>query len=209
MKLYYGIPREQCEEAEECGLSIADMAASAVFPDGKEKMCIFTSLSPGDVIYEPESQVIVSLEIDPERIFAAEGVFRKEAVLAAQAGDEAMRQRFADLYAASFVPVREYSFGSYLRPECPVSFSFLPGTVKRYDEKRDFPVLCENAESLYVDCTFQTLCEKYDDLRLAAIRHYGELFCKTGDLEKIEGREHLIFVSRTDAAQKKLIIPCL
>lgn len=206
MKLYYRIPDRQCEEAEECGFSIAEEAVPVRFADGKERPCIFASLSPGEVRYDPKRERIVTLEVEPERICIAEGVFREEAGLAAQARDGVKRQRFESLYAASFVPAREYTFGRYFHPECPISFSFLPGAVRPYREERGFPVICENAEALYTERAFQTLCEQYDGLSADALRYCGERLCEAGEFEKLEGRGYLIFLGRTENAPEKLII---
>lgn len=209
MKLYYGIPGKQCEEAEECGFSIADMAVPVLFRGGKEKPCIFACLSPGDVSYDRNTEVLVTLEADMERVYVAEGAFRREAVLAAMACDDVLKQRFEGLYAASFLPAKEYAFGHYLRPECPIPFSFLPGTVRRYCADRDFPVVCENAEEYYLEHTFHTLYEQHKEFRISAIRQFGDTLCTADRAEKIEGREHLFYMDHTDTAERNIIVPLL
>lgn len=190
MKLYYSVPNEKCDEIEECGIDISENAEGEIDVRGKLTKCIFAYLVPGDVRYNTSTHSLVTLEVDPLKISVAEGALRGTSFSVKS------EENFTEskLYYDSFIPLDEYTFGSFLYPECPVTASFLPGTIKRYDGRRDFPVLHENSKLVYAERVFSEFCAKYGDMRLYAVSCFCESLCANGIMKKLIVGENTVFI---------------
>ncbi|HOM01877.1 MAG TPA: hypothetical protein PLH43_03510 [Acetivibrio sp.] len=191
VEVYYYIPKEEVENAVECGLKLSEYFDKEVIIENTKMKCISALLNPKDDMekYRSEGLRCVKLELPSEYCFVADKYLYEVGL---------NRPEVMKLYLDSIVPIKDYTFGLYRLPECLVTSTVISEHISLLNKRLDSPVLFDNSEELYINNAVENLKEDYpniNDIMLYYFYHYLE---NKGKLEKIEdeGSEVVVFLDK-------------
>jgi hypothetical protein len=200
--VYYYVPSTDTENAVECGLKISRWYEKEVKIAGENKKCISALLNPKDDIekYKSSEYECLKLELAPHYCFVADSHLYR----VGHRFETAMR-----MYAGSIIPIENYIFGSYRKPEVLVTTTPIAGQISILNKKLDLPVLFDNSEELYINNIMETFKEEHDDFNDVLLYYFYCKLSEEGSADKIEDEERKIalFLDRKKEKVITLKIP--
>jgi len=197
-EVYYYIPKEEVENAVECGLKLSEYFDKEVVIGNTRQKCISALLNPKDDMekYRSESLRCVKLELPPEYCFVADKYLYEIGL---------NHSEVMELYLDSIMPIKDYTFGLYRLPECLVTSTVIGEHINLLNKGLDSPVLFDNSEELYINNAIENLKEDYPDINDIMLYFFYRDLEKKGKLKRIEDEGSKVVVFLDEKAGKTFI----
>jgi len=201
MDVFFYIDKKDRERVLECGLRLAEWAERKIFLSGIQQPCIRALLNPLDDKdrFEDDNYLPMKIRVNPKATLVAEGIFYDDALF---------EHGINDLYNNSIIPLEQYVFGTYRKPECLLSGTVGNRFFNVMDKLIDVPVLYASSEELYVEMQIEHGKELYDNFEerllyryysyLASKELYKEYITVDGEyaIFENEGSKHIVTVKK-------------
>ncbi|GAE87306.1 hypothetical protein [Acetivibrio straminisolvens] len=191
VEVYYYIPKEEVENAVECGLKLSEYFDKEIIIENTKMKCISALLNPKDDIekYKSESLRCVKLELPSEYCFVADRYLYEIGL---------NHSEVMELYFDSIMPIANYTFGLYRLPECLVTSTVIGEHISLLNKRLDSPVLFDNSEELYINNVIENLKEDYPNINDVMLYYFYCNLEKQGELERIEdeGNKAVVFLDK-------------
>lgn len=179
VEVYFYMPAESVDDAVECGIKLSEWYSKEIDIDGERKKCITTLLNPRDDHdkYTSSEYRCLKLEVQPKYCFAADSLLYE----AGQAYPVVM-----EMYNHSILPIEQYTFGDYRRPECLITSTIIGEHVTELGRRLDTPVLYSNSQELYFSSILEEFNEAHEDFYDNLLYHFLKRLCDEGKAEDVE-----------------------
>ncbi len=181
-EVYYYVKSENVANIVDCGLKLSSFYDKAVMIDGEERMCFSGLLNPKDDmdLYRSGEYTCLKIQVENEKCYVADKFIH----------DTVRDERLVmELYYNSIIPVNNYIFGTYRRPECLITTTILAGEAKLLDRRMDSPVIYANSEELYINNILQELRERHEETDDCLLYYFFDRLAGLSVLEKYENAE--------------------
>lgn len=203
-EVYFYVPAEKAEVAAECGMKLSEWHDREVNISGENKKCISAFLNPRDDIaaYKSQNCRCVKLDVNPKYCYIADGYLYR----LGRNKPEVMR-----MYEESIMPVEDYKFGKYRKPECLIACTIIGDSISLLEKKLDSPILFSNSEELYFNNLLEGFREMHDDFNDASMYFLLSALVDVGLVKKIEDAQSgmAIFVQEQSGRVYTINIPDL
>ena len=176
--VYYYIPTEKLEDVVDCGLKMSEWKSRHQETpwNNIELPCFTACLHPSDDIRHKDSGYqCIKLDISADNCVVA----NRDLYFLSLEHSEIKRD-----YVNAMVPLKDYIFGSFRRPECLVFTTVLSDQISCFGKGLDEPILYENSAMLYVNNILEIYNDRFDDVNqdllysfLAMQEQAGKISC--------------------------------
>ena len=173
VNLYFYIPSQIADEVVFSGLSLSKWANREGYISGGWRKCIATLLNPKDDMQLYESTDHMCLKITAPHTYckvADNYLF--------EAGKDI--PDIMDMYWKNVIPVMEYKFGTFIKPEALIMATVIPGRVTFANKKADSITLTGDNRELYLCNHLEALHTVDSDLNNKLLYHYFKNAALTG-----------------------------
>lgn len=148
--IFYYILRDDMYKIKE-GISLEQCYDKSFLIDGRMQNCIIGLLSPKDdnVRYLSQEYICIEADVDIKCCYVLNGDL------------EILQDK--ELYYKSLIPLEEYKFGTYRRPQIAVTCNIPPYNIIISKKGIGTPILFNTSDQLYKDNIFEELRIRYDD----------------------------------------------
>lgn len=186
--IYFYIPSEKLQDIIDCGLKLSEWKTrqQATPWDKTEKPCFTASLHPRDDFrYTNSRYKCIKLDISTDYCIVADSDLYRLSL---------EHQEMKQYYIDSMVPLKNYVFGSFRKPECLVFASVMAEQISCLGKGLDDPVLYENSELLYVSNILETYNDKFSDFNQTILYSFLALQEQNGLIQCIRGGNNRLAV---------------
>ena len=131
--------------------------------------------SPNMDARQPEDARLLSIEIDTDDCFIADKVLYDYSTV-----DE----KFIEVYHMSLIPMKDYKFGMYRKPECLIGKSILPGDISIREGPLGAPLLAQSSKEVYIENKLREIEEKLGSEKEMLLYFYYEKLHEKGFVKK-------------------------
>lgn len=199
VEVYRYLPAEEVPNVVECGLKLTKWYDRTIIADGQKNLYISALLNPKDDMakYCSDNFKCVRLEVPSKYCHVAD----KSLYLAGQRNPEIM-----NLYYKTLIPVEQYIFGSYRKPECLINTTIIYSQISELNKGLGSPVLYNNSEELYLNNIVESLKEEHDNFNDAILYYLYDSLVKEGKYRKVESADSNLAVFNDNRTDKFYII---
>ena len=165
VNLYFYIPYEVADDIVFSGLSLSKWANREGFIMGSRKKCITALLNPRDDLQKYDSSEYKCLKLTAPYAYCR--VADNYLYEIGEAIPEIM-----DMYWKNVIPVDEYKFGTFIKPEALITATVIPGRVTYADKKADAISLISDNRELYLSNHLEELQAIDKDIKNKLLYHY-------------------------------------
>ncbi len=167
--VYYYIPANKLKDAVDCGLKLSewkDRCLSTPWSNG-EKPCLSALLHPmDDPKHHDPAYCCVKLDVPADYCVVCDSdLFHLSLEYPKIKKD----------YIRTMVPLKNYLFGSFRKPECLVFTTVLSEQINLLGKGMDDPILYESSERLYVNNLLQKYNDWYDEINRVLLYSFLKL----------------------------------
>ncbi len=174
-EVYYYVSSDKVSDIIDCGLKLSAFFDKEVMIDGDIQQCFTGLINPRDDMnsYNSESLTCIKINVRSDKCYVADR-FVYETI---------KETENLELYNKSIIPLEQYIFGTYRKPECLITSTILAGEAARVDNCMDLPVIYGNSENLYISNILNDFREQYDNFDDYLLY---SLFSNLADLGKVD-----------------------
>ncbi len=188
VEVYYYISCEKASKATECGIKLSEYADREVeVYSNSTKKCLIAYLNPRDnmELYNNKEYICLKLNVDSQYCFVAQSCLYRLGMK-----NEYIMKR----YLSSIIPVKDYRFGAYRRPECLITTTVIGDDIEIMKKGLDTPVLFENSQELYLNNKMQEFKDKNPYFNNDALYFLCSNLVEQGKLYKHMDKENRLAV---------------
>lgn len=175
------VPGELCDEIIECGYKLSEWGNREIIFENEKRRCFSALLNPKDhpcmyrsedykcLRFEPPSgycfiaekklyEMYIDLTSDIEEGKNKEGINKEGTNIGDNSepgGNFGIPAEILKLYYQSIIPLENYIYGMYRKPECLVFTTIIPDQISRFDKRIDIPLLIDNSLEFYINNLFE------------------------------------------------------
>lgn len=185
VEIYYYIVTEKATNSVECGIKLSENYKRTFQQSGSEKKALLAYLNPKDNpdLYNNKEYISLKIQADPSYCYVAESCLYFTGL---------NNESVMDLYYQSIIPLEQYKFGSYRKPECLVTNTVIGDYISVMNKDIDSPILFDNSEELYMNNRMNEFVERhasfYDDALYSlcsALADYGKMIKHEDPLSQV------------------------
>lgn len=182
--LYFYVPGDKIDGIIGCGLKLSewfDRELSIPGISGRKKV-IKALLNPrDDRRLKDNAYRCLRLEVSSSYCVVGDSVLYTMGL-----NEPAMME----LYAKRLIPLRDYRFGTFFKPEVLIMSSVLPDCIEVTGKALDIPILYENSMSLYLSNFFAKHEEEWNDAGNHILYGYLAYLESRGRTLRFEDKKH-------------------
>jgi len=185
MKVFFSVPDSTVEDICDCGLKVSDYKNRTFLQGENAADFIAAQLNPND-LDKLHSHTVIRLVPDDSHSFIAEGAFYDEHIMCMQSGGDDFWLR---KYVATVIPVAQYKFGMYRKPEYLINRTLFPEQIELFDRRKGEPILYNNSAELYIGKSVRAaeeLCDDFYEVAVSAV-------CEKNRYSVLDGQKYRIY----------------
>jgi hypothetical protein len=181
VNLYFYVPNYDVSKVLFSGLSLAKWGSRTGYVMGGAslKRCIVALLNPKDdmLMYKSPEHACVKLAVPSMYCGVADNYLFE--VGKSDAG-------IMEMYWKNIIPVEEYKFGVFIKPEAIITATVIPGRVALADKKADAIDLTGGNRDLYLSNFMDSLLETNEDAKNELLYYYYKNKAASGKYDEIQ-----------------------